>query len=150
MLYTVSIWALPVLIAITFHEAAHAFVARLCWRSLDIDGHVIASHLPGRVCHHIDEVVATRRAAACLVEHDLRRRLEPGTARNLIGLQLATTHKQLPIGRHRSTSFHSITQPGTCGRDGDAFGYFSNSHYSGLHTHYTEIAGSIRGNDRSA
>jgi hypothetical protein len=28
MIYTVSIWLLPVLIAITFHEAAHAFVAR--------------------------------------------------------------------------------------------------------------------------
>jgi len=28
MLYLVSIWLLPVLIAITFHEAAHAFVAR--------------------------------------------------------------------------------------------------------------------------
>jgi len=29
MLYLISIWAIPVLIAITFHEAAHAFVARL-------------------------------------------------------------------------------------------------------------------------
>ncbi|MGE0723628.1 MAG: site-2 protease family protein [Alphaproteobacteria bacterium] len=28
-LFTVSIWALPVLIAITFHEAAHGFVARM-------------------------------------------------------------------------------------------------------------------------
>ena len=28
MIYTFSIWVLPVLIAITFHEAAHAFVAR--------------------------------------------------------------------------------------------------------------------------
>lgn len=28
MIYIVSIWLLPVLIAITFHEAAHAFVAR--------------------------------------------------------------------------------------------------------------------------
>ena len=28
MIYTISIWVLPVLIAITFHEAAHAFVAR--------------------------------------------------------------------------------------------------------------------------
>ena len=28
MIYTVSIWLLPVLIAITFHEAAHGFVAR--------------------------------------------------------------------------------------------------------------------------
>ena len=28
MIYTFSIWILPVLIAITFHEAAHAFVAR--------------------------------------------------------------------------------------------------------------------------
>jgi Zn-dependent protease len=27
-LYLISIWLLPVLIAITFHEAAHAFVAR--------------------------------------------------------------------------------------------------------------------------
>ncbi|MBO0754113.1 MAG: site-2 protease family protein [Bradyrhizobiaceae bacterium] len=29
LLYNISIWALPVLIAITFHEAAHGFVARL-------------------------------------------------------------------------------------------------------------------------
>ena len=29
MIYTVSIWLLPVLFAITFHEAAHGFVARL-------------------------------------------------------------------------------------------------------------------------
>ena len=29
MIYTISLWLLPVLIAITFHEAAHAFVARL-------------------------------------------------------------------------------------------------------------------------
>jgi Zn-dependent protease len=28
MIYTVSIWLLPVLIAITFHEAAHGYVAR--------------------------------------------------------------------------------------------------------------------------
>jgi len=28
MIYTISIWLLPALIAITFHEAAHAFVAR--------------------------------------------------------------------------------------------------------------------------
>lgn len=28
MIYTISLWLLPVLIAITFHEAAHAFVAR--------------------------------------------------------------------------------------------------------------------------
>src|SRR5476649_2104348 len=28
MSYTVSIWLLPAIIAITFHEAAHAFVAR--------------------------------------------------------------------------------------------------------------------------
>src|SRR5215207_5165203 len=28
MIYTFSLWLLPVLIAITFHEAAHAFVAR--------------------------------------------------------------------------------------------------------------------------
>jgi Zn-dependent protease len=28
MLYTISIWLLPVLVAITFHEAAHGFVAR--------------------------------------------------------------------------------------------------------------------------
>jgi Zn-dependent protease len=28
MLYTISIWLLPAIIAITFHEAAHAFVAR--------------------------------------------------------------------------------------------------------------------------
>jgi Zn-dependent protease len=28
LLYTISIWLLPVLIAITFHEAAHGFVAR--------------------------------------------------------------------------------------------------------------------------
>jgi Zn-dependent protease len=29
MIYTISIWLLPVLVAITFHEAAHGFVARL-------------------------------------------------------------------------------------------------------------------------
>jgi Zn-dependent protease len=29
LIYTVSIWLLPVLIAITFHEAAHGYVARL-------------------------------------------------------------------------------------------------------------------------
>jgi Zn-dependent protease len=28
MIYTISIWLLPVLVAITFHEAAHGFVAR--------------------------------------------------------------------------------------------------------------------------
>jgi Zn-dependent protease len=28
LIYTVSIWLLPVLIAITFHEAAHGYVAR--------------------------------------------------------------------------------------------------------------------------
>jgi Zn-dependent protease len=30
LLYLISIWALPVIVAITFHEAAHGFVARLC------------------------------------------------------------------------------------------------------------------------
>jgi Zn-dependent protease len=30
LLHTVSIWAIPLLIAITFHEAAHGYVARLC------------------------------------------------------------------------------------------------------------------------
>jgi Zn-dependent protease len=29
-LYTVSTWVLPLLIAITFHEASHGYVARLC------------------------------------------------------------------------------------------------------------------------
>jgi Zn-dependent protease len=29
LLYTISVWTLPALIAITFHEAAHGFVARL-------------------------------------------------------------------------------------------------------------------------
>src|ERR1700693_3244761 len=29
MIYLASIWAIPILIAITFHEAAHGFVARL-------------------------------------------------------------------------------------------------------------------------
>jgi hypothetical protein len=28
LLYTISVWALPAIIAITFHEAAHGFVAR--------------------------------------------------------------------------------------------------------------------------
>ena len=28
MIYSVSIWLLPVLIVVTFHEAAHGFVAR--------------------------------------------------------------------------------------------------------------------------
>ena len=30
LLYTISVWALPAIIAITFHEAAHGFAARLC------------------------------------------------------------------------------------------------------------------------
>jgi Zn-dependent protease len=30
LIYIVSIWLLPVLIAITFHEAAHGYVARFC------------------------------------------------------------------------------------------------------------------------
>jgi Zn-dependent protease len=30
ILHTVSIWAIPLVIAITFHEAAHGYVARLC------------------------------------------------------------------------------------------------------------------------
>ena len=30
LLHTVSVWAIPLLIAITFHEAAHGYVARLC------------------------------------------------------------------------------------------------------------------------
>jgi Zn-dependent protease len=29
LLYTISVWALPAIVAITFHEAAHGFVARL-------------------------------------------------------------------------------------------------------------------------
>src|SRR6187397_1635732 len=29
-LYAVSTWVLPLVIAITFHEAAHGYVARLC------------------------------------------------------------------------------------------------------------------------
>jgi Zn-dependent protease len=29
LFYTISVWALPAIIAITFHEAAHGFVARL-------------------------------------------------------------------------------------------------------------------------
>jgi Zn-dependent protease len=29
MIYLASIWAIPIIIAITFHEAAHGFVARL-------------------------------------------------------------------------------------------------------------------------
>src|SRR5215831_3371598 len=29
LLYTISIWALPAIVAITFHEAAHGFAARL-------------------------------------------------------------------------------------------------------------------------
>src|SRR6266487_6665829 len=30
LLHTVSVWAIPLLIAITFHEAAHGYVARVC------------------------------------------------------------------------------------------------------------------------
>jgi Zn-dependent protease len=52
MIYNISIWLLPVLIAITFHEAAHAFVARFL-------GDNTASRL-GRVSlnpfRHIDPV----------------------------------------------------------------------------------------------
>src|SRR5258708_29836357 len=29
MIFLVSIWAIPVIVAVTFHEAAHGFVARL-------------------------------------------------------------------------------------------------------------------------
>src|SRR6476469_11262426 len=29
-LYTASIWVIPLVIAITFHEASHGYVARLC------------------------------------------------------------------------------------------------------------------------
>jgi Zn-dependent protease len=29
LLYTISVWVLPAIFAITFHEAAHGFVARL-------------------------------------------------------------------------------------------------------------------------
>jgi hypothetical protein len=29
LLYTISVWALPAIVAITFHEAAHGFAARL-------------------------------------------------------------------------------------------------------------------------
>jgi hypothetical protein len=29
LLYMISIWALPAIVAITFHEAAHGFVARV-------------------------------------------------------------------------------------------------------------------------
>src|SRR6266496_4945371 len=29
MIYLASIWAIPIIVAITFHEAAHGFVARL-------------------------------------------------------------------------------------------------------------------------
>jgi len=52
MAYQVSIWALPVLLAITLHEAAHAFVA---WRLGDDtayrQGRVTANPLP-----HIDPI----------------------------------------------------------------------------------------------
>jgi Zn-dependent protease len=51
MLYTISIWLLPVLVAITFHEAAHGYVARFL-------GDETASRL-GRVSlnpfRHIDQ-----------------------------------------------------------------------------------------------
>jgi len=30
ILHTVSVWAIPLIIAITFHEASHGYVARLC------------------------------------------------------------------------------------------------------------------------
>jgi Zn-dependent protease len=29
LIFTISVWTLPVLIAVTFHEAAHGFIARL-------------------------------------------------------------------------------------------------------------------------
>jgi Zn-dependent protease len=52
MIYIVSIWLLPVLIAITFHEATHGFVARFL-------GDETASRL-GRVSlnplRHIDPI----------------------------------------------------------------------------------------------
>ena len=50
--YDISVWVLPLLIAITFHEAAHAFVARHF-------GDTTASDL-GRVSfnplRHIDQI----------------------------------------------------------------------------------------------
>ena len=30
IIHTISIWAIPLIVAITFHEAAHGYVARLC------------------------------------------------------------------------------------------------------------------------
>ena len=52
MIYTISIWLLPVVIAVTFHEAAHGYVARFL-------GDETASKL-GRVSlnplRHIDPV----------------------------------------------------------------------------------------------
>jgi hypothetical protein len=119
-------------------------------RFLNGDGHIIGAHLTGRCRHLIDEMIAASRANARLVERDLRLDFQSGTAWDGVGRQHATTHTELPNGRHWSTSIHSITQPGTYGRDGDAFGDSSNSSYSGLHTHNMEISGFIRGNDRGA
>jgi hypothetical protein len=36
----------------------------LLGRFLDIDGHIVAGHLAGRVCHRIDEVVGADRPGA--------------------------------------------------------------------------------------
>src|SRR3954451_19466548 len=65
MIYTISIWLLPAIIAITFHEAAHAFVARAL-------GDDTASKL-GRVSfnpfRHIDPFGTVMLPAILLLSH---------------------------------------------------------------------------------
>jgi Zn-dependent protease len=65
MIYTISIWLLPAIIAITFHEAAHAFVARA-------NGDDTASRL-GRVSFnplkHIDPVGTILLPGILLLAH---------------------------------------------------------------------------------
>ena len=65
LLYTISVWALPAVIAITFHEAAHGFVARFlgddtAWRL----GRVTLNPLK-----HIDQVGTILLPALLLVLH---------------------------------------------------------------------------------
>ena len=53
LLYAISIWALPAIVAITFHEAAHGFAARLfgddtAWRLGRVTFNPLKAHRPNR------------------------------------------------------------------------------------------------------
>jgi hypothetical protein len=60
LLYLASIWVIPIIVAITFHEAAHGFVAHLlgdetAWRlgrvSFNPLKHIDSRWSPYEVCH---------------------------------------------------------------------------------------------------